>query len=245
MVCKDDIRTNKKPEKPRRAAARRERRLDPRRGRPARAGALRRAHGVQRHEEFRQAGDRRVPGVDRHAVRADVNAYTSFDETVYMLQVPTDKPDVPRDSVADPRGLGARRHRSIPPEIDKERGVIVEEWRTRARRRRADRRTSSFPCCSRARGTPSDCRSARRDASRRSSTTRCTQFYTDWYRPDLMAVVAVGDFDEAGGRIADQETLRRRCRPRARRSRDRPIRCPTTRARSTRSRPTRKPRRQT
>src|SRR3954465_6847181 len=26
---------------------------------------------------------------------------------------------------------------------------------------------------------------------------RLKQFYTDWYRPDLMAVIAVGDFDKA------------------------------------------------
>ena len=41
---------------------------------------------------------------------ADLNAYTSFDETVYMLQVPTDKPEHARPRAAHPRRLGAQRH---------------------------------------------------------------------------------------------------------------------------------------
>ena len=69
---------------------------------------------------------------------------------------------------------------------------------------------------------------------------RLKQFYTDWYRPDLMAVIAVGDFEKPAIEALDQEALRRRCRPRDRRSRARPIRCPIIRARSTRSRPTRR-----
>ena len=37
---------------------------------------------------------------------------------------------------------------------------------------------------------------------------RLKKFYTDWYRPDLMAVVAVGDFDKAAIESADQDALR-------------------------------------
>src|SRR5438093_129408 len=57
-----------------------------------------------------------------------VNAYTSFDETVYMLDLPTDKPDIVAKgltALADFAGgltLDAR-------EVDKERGVVIEEWR--------------------------------------------------------------------------------------------------------------------
>jgi zinc protease len=59
---------------------------------------------------------------------ADANAYTSFDETVYMLEVPTD-----RDTLLD-RGLDmlsdfAGRATLSQKEIDKERGVVTEEWR--------------------------------------------------------------------------------------------------------------------
>src|SRR6185503_13344008 len=57
-----------------------------------------------------------------------VNAYTSFDETVYMLDLPSDKPDI----VA--KGLTALADYAggltlDPKEIDKERGVVIEEWR--------------------------------------------------------------------------------------------------------------------
>src|SRR2546425_5784933 len=57
-----------------------------------------------------------------------VNAYTSFDETVYMLDLPSDKPDV----VA--RGLTALSDFAgglslSQEEVDKERGVVIEEWR--------------------------------------------------------------------------------------------------------------------
>src|SRR6266487_1904871 len=59
---------------------------------------------------------------------ADVNAYTSFDETVYELTVPTDKPE------AMDRALliledWAHNLSFDPKEIDKERGVVMEEWR--------------------------------------------------------------------------------------------------------------------
>src|SRR5687767_6088425 len=57
-----------------------------------------------------------------------LNAYTSFDETVYQLQVPTDKPEL----VA--KGLDILRDWAgdvsfDPAEVEKERGVVLEEWR--------------------------------------------------------------------------------------------------------------------
>ena len=59
-----------------------------------------------------------------------VNAYTSFDETVYMLDVPTDRPGYVE------RGLTALHDFAagmslLPAEVDKERGVVIEEWRGR------------------------------------------------------------------------------------------------------------------
>ena len=125
-----------------------------------------------------------------------VNANTSFDETVYMLHVPTDNPealrkaflffaDVAHRPVVRSRGdrQGARRHH---------RGVAAG-----TRRRRRACRTSRCPSCSRARATPSASRSARRRTSSTFKPEVLKRFYTDWYRPDLMAVIAVGDFDKA------------------------------------------------
>ncbi len=60
----------------------------------------------------------------------DVNAYTTFDETVYTLQAPTDDAEKLQkafDVLAD----WSSRATISPEEVDAERGVIVEEWRLR------------------------------------------------------------------------------------------------------------------
>ena len=59
---------------------------------------------------------------------ADLNAYTSFDETVYKLQVPTDSPMVYKQAMQILEDW-AHNVSFEPVEIDKERGVVVEEWR--------------------------------------------------------------------------------------------------------------------
>ena len=59
-----------------------------------------------------------------------VNAYTSFDETVYMLDVPTDQAGRAErgfEALSDFAG-GVTLD---PTEIDRERGVVIEEWRGR------------------------------------------------------------------------------------------------------------------
>lgn len=59
---------------------------------------------------------------------ADLNAYTSFDETVYMLPVPTDKPGLVEKGL---QILEDWAHNALLDslEIEKERGVVIEEWR--------------------------------------------------------------------------------------------------------------------
>ena len=71
---------------------------------------------------------------------------------------------------------------------------------------------------------------------------RLKKFYTDWYRPDLMAVIAVGDFDPAAIGDAHQGAFRLDSGCRCPASRDRCTTCPISRARATRSRPTPRPR---
>src|SRR5438128_6988730 len=58
----------------------------------------------------------------------DVNAYTSFDETVYELTVPTDKPET-MDRALLILEDWAHNVTFDPAEIEKERGVVMEEWR--------------------------------------------------------------------------------------------------------------------
>lgn len=123
----------------------------------------------------------------------DLNAYTSFDETVYMLQLPTDDPGTLDTGL---RILEEWAHRITlePEEVDRERGVILEEWRLGrgAQARILDRQIPVLFSGSRYAerlpiGDTAVIRTAPTEALRR--------FYEDWYRPDLMSVVAVGDFD--------------------------------------------------
>ncbi|HKJ86276.1 MAG TPA: pitrilysin family protein, partial [Spirochaetia bacterium] len=123
----------------------------------------------------------------------DVNAYTSFDETVYELSVPTDDAQTFVEALTV-LSEWASRLTLDPEEIDKERGVIVEEWRFR-RGAAARMREVQFPVIF------GDSRYASRlpigemDLIRSFEPRVLERFYEDWYRPDLAAVVAVGDFD--------------------------------------------------
>ncbi|MBI1765088.1 MAG: insulinase family protein [Acidobacteria bacterium] len=126
---------------------------------------------------------------------ADLNAYTSFDETVYMLQVPTDKPETLERALLVLEDW-ATNVTFDDTEIEKERGVVLEEWRLRlgagSRMQqkilpvllRGSRYADRLPI-----GKP--------EIIQTGKAERLKKFYADWYRPDLMAVVAVGDFDKA------------------------------------------------
>jgi zinc protease len=126
---------------------------------------------------------------------ADLNASTGFDETIYILPVPTDKPGLVErafDILED--WAGAASFDSA--EVVRERGVVLEEWRgglgaeSRIRDKqipvifRGSRYAERLPI-----GLPEIIEKANPEPLRR--------FYRDWYRPDLMAVVAVGDIDPA------------------------------------------------
>jgi zinc protease len=126
---------------------------------------------------------------------ADLNAYTSFDETVYKLQVPT---DVPADLETGVRILEEWAHRITidPAEVDRERPVIVEEWRLR-RGAEARMRDMQYPIMFQGSRYALRQPIGRMPVVETARAEDLRRFYTDWYRPDLMAVVAVGDFDAA------------------------------------------------
>lgn len=123
----------------------------------------------------------------------DVNAYTSFDETVYMLQVPMDDPEVLATAfqiLVDWAG-GVLFD---PEEVDKERGVVIEEWRGRrggAARIQDEQIPFLFHRSRYAERLPI----GDTDILANAPADRLRSYYEDWYRPDLMAVIAVGDFD--------------------------------------------------
>jgi zinc protease len=123
----------------------------------------------------------------------DINAYTSFDETVYMLQLPTDSAGVVDTGLQILRDW-ATDISLDSTEIEAERGVVIEEWRLSrgAGGRISDRQFPFLFAGSRyAERLPIGDTATLR--SFRPATLR--RFYERWYRPELMAVVAVGDFD--------------------------------------------------
>lgn len=122
-----------------------------------------------------------------------INAFTGFDETVYMLQVPTDKPDAMKKSFQILEDW-AHNVTFDPVEIDKERGVIVEEWRLR-RGAGARMQDQQFPVLLKGSRYATRLPVGTMEVVQNFKHERLKKFYTDWYRPELMAVVAVGDFD--------------------------------------------------
>jgi zinc protease len=126
---------------------------------------------------------------------ADINAYTSFDETVYILTVPTDKPEM-MDRALLILEDWAHNLSFDPTEIEKERGVVMEEWRLGrgAGRRMLDK---IFPVILKGSRYADRLPIGKPEIIQNGKQERLKQFYADWYRPDLMAVVAVGDFDKA------------------------------------------------
>jgi zinc protease len=150
---------------------------------------------------------------------AHVNAYTTFDETVYMLTVPSDRPDV-IDRALLVLEDWAHNVSFEAAEIEKERGVVMEEWRGRlgAGSRLTDK---MFPILLQGSRYADRLPIGKPEILQGFSPERLKQFYADWYRPDLMAVVAVGDFDRAA--VAAMVTSRFAAIPSPARPRPRPI----------------------
>lgn len=125
----------------------------------------------------------------------DINAYTSFDETVYMLTLPTDSADV-LETGLEILDEWARGITLDPEEIERERGVVIEEWRLRQNAASRMQRDQFPVLMGRSRYSGRDPIGTRRSLETFDEEA-LRRFYRDWYRPDLMAVVAVGDFDPA------------------------------------------------
>ena len=137
----------------------------------------------------------------------DLNAYTSFDETVYILPIPTDKPgniDTGFQILED----WAHNVTYKNEDIDGERPVVLEESRLgKGARDRMFRKiypqlfagslyANRLPI-----GLDSIIKNQNYDMIRR--------FYKDWYRPDLMAVIVVGDIEPAKAEAACKKIFQR------------------------------------
>ncbi|MEO7923234.1 MAG: insulinase family protein [Chitinophagaceae bacterium] len=124
---------------------------------------------------------------------ADLNAYTSFDETVYILPVPTDKPGLVEKGL---QILEDWAHNALldSAEIEKERGVVIEEWRLS---RGADERLMKQTLPVQYLGSKYAERLpiGTKEVLGSFSHAALKRFYKDWYRPDLQAIIIVGDID--------------------------------------------------
>jgi len=123
----------------------------------------------------------------------NINAYTSRDETVYNISnVPTERKSL-IDSCLLILNDWSQNLLLTETEIDAERGVITEEWRTR--------RDSRFRMYEKKMALYSDSKYSERDVigdldviqNFKYKTLR--KFYKEWYRTDLQAIVIVGDID--------------------------------------------------
>ena len=124
---------------------------------------------------------------------ADLNAYTGFDETVYKLPVPSDDPLLLTKAISILRDW-AQEATLEQTELDKERGVILEEKRlgqgAQERMQRKywpmilndSRYSKRLPI-----GDEKVLNHFKRESIR--------QYYQDWYRPDLQALIVVGDIN--------------------------------------------------
>lgn len=124
-----------------------------------------------------------------------LNAYTSFDETVYMLQLPTDSEEIVNKGL---QVLEDWAHNLTfdSLEIEKERGVVIEEWRSRLggeTRMLYEYLPVLYKDSRYAERLPI----GRKEILEKFNHQDLKRFYYDWYRPELMAVIAVGDFDVA------------------------------------------------
>lgn len=124
---------------------------------------------------------------------ADLNAYTSFDETVYMLEVPTDTMEVFTKGFQILEDW-AHNVTFDSLEIEKERGVVIEEWRTR-RGAAARIRDKQLPVLLYKSRYADRLPIGKKELLETFDHKSLTRFYREWYRPDLMSVIAVGDFD--------------------------------------------------
>jgi zinc protease len=126
-------------------------------------------------------------------IGADANAQTSYDDTSYILRVPTGSPAV-LDRALQVLKDWAGAATFEPSAIERQRGIVLSEWRqhlgagerTRDKLRRVQLEGSQYAVRPPI-GDPDILRKAQRE--------QLVRFYRDWYRPDLMAVIVVGDID--------------------------------------------------
>ena len=124
---------------------------------------------------------------------ADLNAYTNFDETVYQLPIPSDKPELVQGGLQIMRDW-AQEATLDPTEINKERGVILEEKRLRKGANERMRQVY-FPALVNYSRYADRLPIGVDTVLNNFTPATLKRFYQDWYRPDLQALIVVGDIN--------------------------------------------------
>src|SRR6188768_1989993 len=123
----------------------------------------------------------------------DANAQTSYDDTQYLLRVPTDVPGVLNRAMLVLEDW-AQAATFDPEAIERQRGIVLSEWRMHLG---AGVRTTDKLRQVQLEGSRYADRSpiGKPEIIERVQREQLLRFYRDWYRPDLMAVIVVGDVD--------------------------------------------------
>ena len=137
----------------------------------------------------------------------EINAYTGFDQTVYMVTLPTDNSRLFDMGLKILDGW-ASGMLMTGEEIDKERGVIIEEWRMSqggSERLRAKTWGTMLKGSKYAERLPI----GTLESLENFKYEDIRGFYQKWYRPDNMAIIVVGDFDadEMEQKVIDYFTM--------------------------------------
>lgn len=137
-----------------------------------------------------------VDYLQRSGIRfgADLNAYTSFDETVYQLPLPSNDPELLKQGLIIMRDWA---HGALleDEEIDQERGIILEEKRQRGGlSSRLQEKT--FPMLTNNSRYANRLPIGTEDVLKNFKHSEIRDFYNTWYRPDLQALIVIGDINE-------------------------------------------------
>ncbi|MFT7089189.1 MAG: zinc protease [Glaciecola sp.] len=126
---------------------------------------------------------------------AHLNATTTFDNTIYKLRVPSDNPQVIEKAMHILENW-AHKVTFDATAIDEERGVVLEEWRSR---KGVGERIAKqqWPVMFAGTNYASRLPIGTEEIITSGKHEDLIRFYNTWYRPDLMSVVAVGDFDSS------------------------------------------------
>jgi len=123
----------------------------------------------------------------------DLNAYTSADETVYTLTVPTTQPENLEKGFLVLQDW-AQGVQMTDAAIDNERGIVLEELRMR--KGLADRlQRQVLPTLYNGTRYANRLPGGKEEIIKTFNYDTLRRFYADWYRPNLMAVVVVGDIE--------------------------------------------------